>query len=93
MLDSVIDTSFSRKKRKLKHNLLIDVLKVELISFSLSGDACDYDDDNDKVFDEKDNCPLVYNRDQQDTDGKCCSTLLAFKSWARGILTFHYCTF
>lgn len=36
------------------------------------GDACDYDDDNDKIFDEKDNCPLVYNRDQQDTDGKCC---------------------
>lgn len=43
---------------------------------SFAGDVCDYDDDNDKVLDEKDNCPLIYNRDQQDTDGKCCALCL-----------------
>ena len=64
MLDSVIDTSFRKKK---KSEICV------LLSCSLPGDACDYDDDNDKVFDDKDNCPVVYNRDQQDTDGKRCA--------------------
>lgn len=41
--------------------------------FSVSGDACDSDDDNDKIVDENDNCPLVYNRDQLDSDGKFSS--------------------
>jgi len=45
----------------------------------LPGDVCDYDDDNDKVLDEKDNCPLVYNRDQVDTDGKYYSPVFAEK--------------
>jgi len=52
------------------------VVPLKLYFFSFSGDVCDYDDDNDKVLDEKDNCPLVYNRDQQDTDGKCCALCL-----------------
>ena len=38
--------------------------------FYFIGDECDNDDDNDKIADNKDNCPLVYNRDQIDTDGK-----------------------
>ena len=38
-------------------------------SFS-TGDACDPDDDNDNVFDTVDNCRLVYNPDQADSDGK-----------------------
>ena len=33
------------------------------------GDACDTDDDNDTVLDGADNCPLVANTDQTDTDG------------------------
>ena len=33
------------------------------------GDACDSDDDNDGVADSSDNCPLVSNADQTDTDG------------------------
>uniref|UniRef100_A0A3Q2YA42 Thrombospondin-2-like n=1 Tax=Hippocampus comes TaxID=109280 RepID=A0A3Q2YA42_HIPCM len=32
------------------------------------GDACDPDDDNDDIVDERDNCPLVYNPRQFDTD-------------------------
>ncbi|XP_068438976.1 thrombospondin-2-like [Clinocottus analis] len=32
------------------------------------GDACDPDDDNDDVIDERDNCPLVYNPRQFDSD-------------------------
>ena len=41
-----------------------------MFTFRFTGDACESDDDNDKIADEKDNCPLVYNRDQIDTDGK-----------------------
>ena len=32
------------------------------------GDVCDPDDDNDGLLDEVDNCPLVANPDQQDSD-------------------------
>ena len=32
-------------------------------------DGCDDDDDNDGVNDTEDNCPTVYNPDQNDTDG------------------------
>ncbi|TKS89716.1 Thrombospondin-2 Precursor [Collichthys lucidus] len=32
------------------------------------GDACDPDDDNDDILDERDNCPLVYNPRQFDSD-------------------------
>ncbi|XP_034425869.1 thrombospondin-2-like [Hippoglossus hippoglossus] len=32
------------------------------------GDACDPDDDNDGIIDERDNCPLVYNPRQYDSD-------------------------
>eukprot|EP00794_Sanderia_malayensis_P004541 gene4541-5138_t len=33
-----------------------------------TGDACDDDDDNDGITDKLDNCPLVYNPNQNDTD-------------------------
>jgi len=33
------------------------------------GDACDHDDDNDTIEDGDDNCPLVANPDQADSDG------------------------
>ena len=33
------------------------------------GDACDEDDDNDTIADADDNCPLIVNPDQADTDG------------------------
>lgn len=36
----------------------------------LLGDVCDFDKDNDGVPDNKDNCPLVFNPDQQDTNSK-----------------------
>ncbi|CAB3985904.1 thrombospondin-3 isoform X2 [Paramuricea clavata] len=32
-------------------------------------DVCDEDDDNDSIFDALDNCPLVANKNQNDTDG------------------------
>jgi hypothetical protein len=32
------------------------------------GDACDSDDDNDDILDVNDNCSLVANPDQTDTD-------------------------
>lgn len=35
---------------------------------SRQGDECDDDDDNDGVLDEDDNCRLVVNPDQKDSD-------------------------
>lgn len=32
------------------------------------GDACDPDADNDGVLNEVDNCPLIYNPDQMDSE-------------------------
>lgn len=32
------------------------------------GDACDPDADNDGILNDPDNCPLIYNPDQIDTD-------------------------
>ena len=32
------------------------------------GDACDTDNDNDGAANDKDNCPLIANKDQKDTD-------------------------
>ena len=34
------------------------------------GDACDHDDDNDGIPDDRDNCKLVPNPDQKDSDGE-----------------------
>lgn len=34
------------------------------------GDACDEDDDNDRVPDSRDNCRLVPNPGQEDSDSK-----------------------
>ena len=38
--------------------------------FCLSGDKCDDDDDNDKIPDSRDNCRLIPNPDQYDTDSE-----------------------
>lgn len=37
-------------------------------SLSRQGDECDDDDDNDSLVDEIDNCRLVVNPDQRDSD-------------------------
>lgn len=42
------------------------------------GDACDHDDDNDGIPDDKDNCRLVANPDQADSDGKMASIIVMF---------------
>lgn len=42
------------------------------------GDACDHDDDNDGIPDDKDNCRLVANPDQADSDGKIASIIITF---------------
>ena len=39
------------------------------ILFTIIGDACDADDDNDGILDEDDNCPFKANKDQADSDG------------------------
>lgn len=36
--------------------------------FFCQGDECDDDDDNDGILDEQDNCRLVPNQDQKDSD-------------------------
>ena len=38
--------------------------------FLSQGDACDDDDDNDKIVDGDDNCRLIPNPDQKDSDSK-----------------------
>ena len=42
------------------------------------GDACDHDDDNDGIPDDKDNCRLVANPDQADSDGKMTGIIITF---------------
>ena len=46
--------------------------------FRLDGDACDGDRDDDGILDSSDNCPLIANADQLDTDsdgtGDACDT-------------------
>lgn len=39
------------------------------------GDACDHDDDNDGIPDDRDNCRLVANPDQMDVNGEGRITL------------------
>lgn len=39
------------------------------------GDACDSDDDNDGIQDERDNCPKVKNYEQTDSNGMCMCPL------------------
>ena len=36
----------------------------------MTGDVCDEDDDNDGIPDAGDNCVLIPNPDQMDSDGK-----------------------
>jgi hypothetical protein len=52
-------------------------LKVAL--FHCTGNVCDDDDDDDGVSDDEDNCPLVSNPDQTDTDGKITMIELIIK--------------
>ena len=44
------------------------MLNVEF--FPPIGNVCDDDDDDDGIDDDYDNCPLVWNPDQTDTDGE-----------------------
>ena len=41
----------------------------EVVLTVFAGDACDGDDDGDGIPDEDDNCSLIPNVDQTDTDG------------------------
>lgn len=45
------------------------------------GDACDHDDDNDGIPDDKDNCRLVANPDQADSDGKMTSIIVTLQEY------------
>ena len=65
------------------------------------GDACDMDDDNDGVLDERDNCPKVKNYEQTDTNGTPKCTIHAvhamlectvFCSKVRVMALFTLCT-
>ena len=43
---------------------------IFLLSVVTIGDACDFDSDNDGIDDLEDNCRLVFNPSQNDTNGK-----------------------
>lgn len=48
------------------------------------GDECDHDDDNDGIPDDRDNCRLVSNRDQKDSNGQCFESQFKLRiSWIR----------
>lgn len=49
------------------------------------GDVCDHDDDNDGIPDDRDNCRLVPNRDQLDSDGQCRHLFSKLLAAERGI--------
>lgn len=47
---------------------MLYVVNMLLLLHTL-GDACDNDDDNDGVQDDRDNCPKIKNNDQRDRNG------------------------
>lgn len=68
---------------------LVNHLHISALSFG-QGDECDDDDDNDGILDENDNCRLVPNPDQKDSDSLCHIRFFAVYisvygvSWHRG---------
>jgi hypothetical protein len=48
------------------------VLGIRALNVLVLGDVCDNDQDNDGWQSIADNCPLVPNRDQIDSDGNYC---------------------
>ncbi len=59
------------------------------------GDACDKDSDNDEIEDTYDNCPLIFNPAQLDTNGKIKSCDFSFlcSSSLSIILSFKHLVF
>lgn len=57
------------------------------------GDACDHDDDNDGIPDDKDNCRLVANPDQADSDGKVASIIVMFLKVSSNSLLYFLMVF
>ena len=59
------------KIHTLKYDIYLSIamLKVEYSRVTSAGDLCDDDDDNDGIPDVDDNCALIPNREQRDTNG------------------------
>jgi len=51
------------------------VYLLTIFTIHTTGDECDPDADNDGIANERDNCPIVFNPDQADSNSNAISAI------------------